>query len=193
MRSLSRVLFSAVFFIAAVAVGVWLSVRPQPKADISLAVNAEAHAQILPLESETAAKAAALSQSSSVTDNSDDDVNIADAKAEDYKTWARQILNNLPRREDLQNAADADSEITPQVIREGAADVAALFEYASQNPVVKKAAVEVFKECAEQSEGLDPVRAYCYAKAVRLNLELGGDFWDPQSVSDAIKNLARDL
>jgi len=99
----------------------------------------------------------------------------------------------LPEKKAAASTQQEDLEGTPADLREGAAQIAELYDYVNKNPATKTSAVGVFKTCAENDRLLTALRAYCYAKAVRLGLELGQEFWDPRSVSDEIKNLSREL
>lgn len=185
-----KIILSLVVLIASVFFGAKIATKTKSPAQINLSINADLSNKLFPATE--ASKAAEILSSEQPAE----EVALTDierAKIEDFKIWADQVVRQLPNVNDLSADETADKEGSSETLRVAASQISKLYDYVDKNPKTKTAAITAFKECALNTLGLTPVRAYCYAKAVRLNLELGGNFWDPPGVSDEIKNLSRDL
>ena len=182
---LTKIILSVALFLVAVGFGLWTASKKKPAAQINLSVEASVTDKLLPkVLSETEAQLPSLNEALN---------EVQSAKIEDFKAWSNQVLAGLPTKQQVQQDETFSGEGSPRALEEGAVSVTELYSYVVENPNVKTVAVDTFKSCASNTEALDAIRAYCYSKAVRLNLELGGDFWDPVSVPDSIKNLSRSL
>lgn len=180
-----KIILSAALLVVALGFGLWTASKKKPAAQINLSVESSVTDKLLPKAvSETEAQLPNLNAAIG---------EIQSAKLEDFRTWSNQVLASLPTKQQVQQDETFTGEGAPKALEEGAVSVTELYTYVVENPNVKTAAVETFKSCANNENGLDAIRAYCYSKAVRLNLELGGDFWDPVTVSDSIKKLSRSL
>lgn len=102
-------------------------------------------------------------------------------------------METLPTKSDLQKLSDAEVHTVPTVVVHAAEDLAAYAEAVRQAPNLRREALVFFKGCAEKDAVVDSLRAYCFAKAVTLQLELRGQVWDPESVPKNIKELATQL
>lgn len=182
---MSKIILSAALLLVALGFGLWTASKKKPAAQIDLSVEASVTEKILPKAmSETEAQLPGLNEAIG---------EVQSSKIEDFRAWSNQVLAGLPTKQQVQQDEAFTGEGSPKALEEGAVSVTELYSYVVENPNVKTAAIETFKNCASNNEGLDAIRAYCYSKAVRLTLELGGDFWDPSNVPDAIKKLSRSL
>lgn len=187
-NTFSKILFSILLFVVAVGAGLWTVGKKKQVANISISVEASAVEKLLPKPStETEGQFKGLSEAANEVKD------LEQSKIADFTTWANQVLADMPTLEDVEEDTSFSGEGEPQALLEASAEITELYVYVDKNPLLKPAAVEVFKNCAVDQNGIDAIRAYCYAKAVRLNLEQDGEFWDPESVSRRIKTLARDL
>ena len=102
-------------------------------------------------------------------------------------------IEQLPTKSDLQALTDAEVHAMPVVVSEAAEELTAYAELVRNSPMLRSEALGFFKSCAEKDAVVDSLRAYCFAKAVTLQLELEGRVWDPSSVPTNIKELATQL
>lgn len=107
----------------------------------------------------------------------------------DLKDW----MEKLPTKSDLQGLSDAEVHSVPMIVAHAAEDLAAYAEAVRQAPNLRREALDFFKGCAEKDAVVDSLRAFCFNKAVTLQLELRGQVWDPESVPKNIKELATQL
>ena len=79
-----------------------------------------------------------------------------------------QEFNKLPHHEDAMFLTEEEVHSTPSLMKEAAAVVARVHSEAENNPVLRKSALQFFKSCVADQDGLTPVRAICLKKIFKL-------------------------
>lgn len=115
--------------------------------------------------------------------------------SERFAVLTDKVLRELPKVGDLQGLSEEETHGAPGAVRRAGASLGEIAEALDANPELAPQALEFYRGCATQSEGLKSVRALCLSNYQALADESGREP-DPEvmgTMPQSVKDLAQGL
>lgn len=116
-------------------------------------------------------------------------------KIQSFKLLLQKTLIELPELSEVQNINPREFHLYSPLVKKASVQLSGVAEVWHDDIDLKPMALEFYKECASQQAKISVVRAYCFNKAIKLNVEIYHQVWmyDPRAISMALINLAKQI
>ncbi len=117
------------------------------------------------------------------------------AARQEFKAFADEVLQKMPKVEDLRRLPPKELHTTPLPVREAGVRLGQVAELLERSPGLKPEGLDFYQRCSLQQEAPTPIRALCLNRALRLYAELHKGVWDfdraliPEKVLELSKRL----
>lgn len=86
----------------------------------------------------------------------------------EFQEFLDREFKKLPTIDDIQGLTEEEVHYTPEVIKEAGGVIGRIHDEAENNPAKRVAAMQFFKQCAEDQEMVPAIRAVCLKKILKL-------------------------
>jgi hypothetical protein len=119
-----------------------------------VASPSESESQLAPKDSAQAQRVSSVSESSKV---------VSPDVEEEFSRESTQVLQALPKQEEMKNLKEHEMHDTPKAITQAGARIGDLEESLEKNPALKPKAIEFYEKCLIGSDYVSSIRAVCYS------------------------------
>ena len=93
---------------------------------------------------------------------------------EEYKKYLEQVMEKLPKVDDIKKLSSEELHHTPQILLDSAGDFVKILETAEISAVHRVESQKFFSECTQASAVATSLRATCLSNLVELHVTGGG-------------------